>query len=136
MTDPLTTLEVEAAGWVTKFLAWIIVAVLVIAIAIYGAYRLFGDGPRQAAAAANGQAVVNGATTQAGGAAANIIATEGGHETAAGQTTRQNHDIITHTPGAAVPISHDTAAAARRAICMRKSAADLTGCADVLAVHP
>jgi hypothetical protein len=117
-------------------LIWIVVAALAAAIVLYGAYRLFGDGPRRDAAIARAQSALDAADNQSAHQAIEAIQTNADAEAASRQITRSNHVTIIHAPGAQDPVSAAVDAAGRRAVCLRKSAAGLPECAGVFEPHP
>ncbi len=115
---------------------WIIGAALVALALLYGAYRLFGDGPRRDAAVAQAQSALNAAANQSAHQAIQTIQDNADAEAASRQITRSNHVTIIQAPGAQDPVSVAVDAAGRRAVCLRKSAAGLPECAGLLDPHP
>jgi ABC-type uncharacterized transport system substrate-binding protein len=117
-------------------LVWIVVAALVAILLLYGAYRLFGDGPRRDAAVAQAQSALTAADNQSAHQAIQTIQDNADAEAAARQITRSNHVTIIQAPGAQDPVSAAVDTAGRRAVCLRKSAAGLPECAGVRDAHP
>jgi hypothetical protein len=115
---------------------WIIGAALVALALLYGAYRLFGDGPRRDAAIARAQSALNAADDQSAHQAVQTIQDNADAEAASRQITRSNHVTIIQVPGAQDPVSVAVDVAGRRAVCLRRSAAGLPECAGVLDPHP
>lgn len=122
--------EAEVGGWVAKLLArvmgnlaWVIVALLVLAALGYGAYRLFGDGPRHALATATATNAVSAAGTASAHDAIETVNANSVHADTIRDTTRIDHETIVHEPGANIDLSPELDAAGRAAWCMHDSAA-------------
>jgi hypothetical protein len=115
-----------------KVIAWVVLAVLAIALAWFLIWKLFIAGgqaqQKHEVAAAKAQAQVGQAQGAAGAAATNIVAGNGAKETITHEITRDHYAEITKQPGAGDPVTDAVDSAGRRAICMRASAAGLPDC--------
>ena len=104
--------------WALKNLAWLIVALLAVAIVVYVGYRIFGDGPRQAAATATATGAVSAAGTASAHDAVQAVSGNAASATVVHDTVRIDHETIIKTPGADVAVTPELDAAGRRAVCL------------------
>lgn len=121
-----------AGGW----LAWVkanalrlVEMVVVIIVAGFVVWKIFfaGDAAKVAVATANGQAALATAGAASGHESVEIVTGNAAQATDTQSKVRRQINVITHAPGAGVPVSDPVDATGRDSVCMLVAAAGCPG---------
>lgn len=138
MVDPVTKIEIDAAGWATKNIVWLVAALLVVVVGGWFFWKLI-IAPMNAAhdiAAIHGQGVVDKADAAAAHGAIGVIDKTNNGEAGIAAKGRDHYVYITKQPGADTAVPDALWDAFIGSVCLRDSAAGDPQCQRLRKPNP